>query len=172
MHPMTPAIRLATTPAQVTGASPGKKPLRDPSARERRSRTAESSKCPTPTGPETAASSRPCNVPVIWAFAAVPRAFPIGSRTRENAYSNPAMTRAPTSREPAVESIPCWTAPGMKPTTAPSAPTTSAGRRALATTQTPTKTQRRRLEVHSSDQACRPLARSVDVTPTEAIGAR
>ena len=82
------------------------------------------------------------------------------------------MRSALINREPAPEPIPCSTAPGMKPTTAPSAPTTSAGIRALTITHAPTNTPNRRLEVHSSDQACRPLARSPKIAPAEPIGAR
>jgi hypothetical protein len=70
---------------QVTGASPGKNPVNVPSARANRSSTPASSRCATPTGADTAVSSRPCNWPVIRDRAAVPSAEPIGSSTNDSA---------------------------------------------------------------------------------------
>jgi hypothetical protein len=82
-QPTTPAIRDASTPAHVTGASPGKKPIKLPSARANRSSTSASSRWATPTGLDTALINRVCTSAVMRALAAVPIAVPTGSTTRE-----------------------------------------------------------------------------------------
>ena len=116
-QPKTPDSRFATAPTHVTGALPGKKPVRDPSAEASRFSVSWSSRCATVAGAVTAVSSRAWSWPLIRWLAAVLSAAPIGSRTSDAAYSRAATTRATISRFPAADDMPPEIAPGIAPTT-------------------------------------------------------
>ena len=109
-------------------------------------------------GAVTAVSRRAWSWPLIRWLAAVPSAPPTGSRMSETAYSSAATTSAATSRCPAADDMPSRTAPGMAPTTKPSAPTTSGPSRVSSAAQASTAALSGLLDSHSSRNDRRPLS--------------